>query len=337
MTKHAIALARWAVSGVVLATLLTVVGIGDAASQRAGVAPEHAKASLVMHAVAPNLTDPRIDLALDEHLAWLDRSAESNHKLFVFLPGSFVPPSFYELVQAEGARLGYHVIGLMYVNDTPLAGLCPAQPDPQSCYENVRLQIITGSPQTGLVDVNRANSIENRLRRMLQYLAGTYPQEDWGQFLDHGTPVWSHIVVGGHSQGAGHCAMIAKLTRVDRVVMFSGVADGIDGAADWVRTATTPADRYYGLVHDEDGFFPVISANWIALGMDAFGPPRAPESSRPPYHWTHRLVTHIVPLEDDPHDSTAVDFLTPLAADGAPILRDAWDYLLGGDRRPGRD
>lgn len=97
------------------------------------------------------------------------------------------------------------------------------------------------------------------------------------------------------------------------------------------RTAATPAGRYFGLVHDADPFFPVIFADWIALGMDAFGAPRAPESGRPPYHWTHRLVTDIVPLEDDPHDSTAVDFLTPLAPDGTPILLSAWDYLLGVD------
>ena len=132
--------------------------------------------------------------------------------------------------------------------------------------------------------------------------------------------------------------MIAKLTRVDRVAMFSGVTDGIgDAAADWVRTAATPADRYFGVVHVDDPFFPRIAADWIALDMDAFGPPRAPESGKPPYHWTHRLVTDIVPVDDDPHDSTAVDFLTPLTADGVPILRDAWDYVLGGDRRTRRN
>ena len=88
----------------------------------------------------------------------------SNHKLFVFLPGTGAPPAFYQLVQMEAAHLGYHVIGLMYMNDTPLAGVCPQSPDPETCYEQVRLQIITGSPQTGVVEVNQVNSIDNRLR-----------------------------------------------------------------------------------------------------------------------------------------------------------------------------
>ena len=58
MTKNTIALARWTVSLACLAILLTGVGIGGAAAQTAGVASEHARPSLVMHAVPPNLTDP---------------------------------------------------------------------------------------------------------------------------------------------------------------------------------------------------------------------------------------------------------------------------------------
>ena len=106
--------------------------------------------------------------------------------------------------------------------------------------------------------------------------------------------------------------MIAKLTLVDRVLMFSGVTDGIGKAARWVKTLATPADRYFGLAHADDPFTPVIFANWIALGMDDFGKPRKPEAGAPPYHGTHSLVTKLVPVDDDAHNSTAVDFKTPL-------------------------
>src|SRR6185436_7988323 len=124
----------------------------------------------------------------------------SRHRLFIFLPGTGVDPSLYQMVQTEAARLGYHVIGLMYPNANAIAAICLPLPDPETCYEGVRLQILTGSPQTGLVDVNRANSIENRLVKLLHYLALRYPREGWAQFLEGGAPIWSHIVVGGHSQ-----------------------------------------------------------------------------------------------------------------------------------------
>src|SRR3989442_14455156 len=79
-------------------------------------------APLVLHVVAPQTTDPAIDKFLDDHYAWLDTTARTNHKLFVFLPGTVVGsatpqrPAQFQLVQQEAARLGYHVIGLMYVN-----------------------------------------------------------------------------------------------------------------------------------------------------------------------------------------------------------------------------
>src|SRR5436305_5478888 len=36
--------------------------------------------TLVLHVVAPRATDPAIDQGLDDHYAWLDTTARSNHK-----------------------------------------------------------------------------------------------------------------------------------------------------------------------------------------------------------------------------------------------------------------
>ena len=66
-------------------------------------------ATLVLHVVAPQATDPAIDQGLDDHYAWLDTTAHSNHRLFVFLPGTGQNPSIFQLVQRDAARLGYHV------------------------------------------------------------------------------------------------------------------------------------------------------------------------------------------------------------------------------------
>src|SRR5438132_6369191 len=71
-----------------------------------------AQGEFVLHVVAPQATDPAIDQALDDHLAWLDPTAPTNHKLIVLLPGFDTIPTDMQLVQQEAARLGYHVVGL---------------------------------------------------------------------------------------------------------------------------------------------------------------------------------------------------------------------------------
>lgn len=88
---------------------------------------------------------------------------------------------------------------------------------------------MTGEDSSPLVVVDAGNSIRARLTALLTYLAATYPNEGWGQFVAAGQPNWSLITVAGHSQGAGHAAYMAKLYSLDRAVMFS--APGDTGAA----------------------------------------------------------------------------------------------------------
>jgi hypothetical protein len=167
---------------------------------------------------------------------------------------------------------------------------------------------------------------------LLEYLARQYPDEAWDRFLAHDKPKWSQIAVSGHSQGGGHAAMIAKIRLVARVVMFSSVTDSLQGASvPWVATHVTPSDRYYGLDHDLDEQFRSIRASWDSLGMAAFGPAVAPENSAPPYDFTHMLVTDYHPLRGPgraAHGASCTDFNTPLNADGTPVFRDAWRYML---------
>ena len=51
------------------------------------------------------------------------------------------------------------------------------------CQWKVRREIITGVDTSPLVDVNAANSIVNRLEKLLSYLGAYYPKEGWGQYL----------------------------------------------------------------------------------------------------------------------------------------------------------
>jgi len=330
-----------------LVALTTLAGCGEsgrATQPRFERAPgifsdrSESPAPLVLHIVAPQTTDPAIDYqAPGNHYAWLDTSAQTNHKLLVFMPGNGVTPALYQLVQQEAARLGYHVIGLMFVNGPPsLAAACGAAADPNGCFEDSRLEILDGLHRNrSVVNVSVPNSIYNRLPKLLEYLGVHHPEEGWSWFLARGQPRWRRIAVSGHSQGGGQAALIAKLHLVARVVLFSSVGDRFraTGATPWVGTLATPSARYWGLVHDRDPAFVPIHASWDLLGMAAFGGDKAPETTEAPYGFTHMLVTDLVPQGGSfiagAHGAPVFDAFTPLSADGTPLLRDAWRYMLG--------
>ena len=322
---------RGRISVIVAASLLVVVGLLSR-----GVSADD---GVIKHVVKPHETDPALDEVpeIQYHYAWLDPDARPKRKLLVFLPGTGTPPSACQLLQREAAQLGYHVVGLMYQNTVALATICPSAANPDACFENARLEILDGVDRTSddRIKVDAANSIENRLTKLLQRLVELFPDEGWSHFLTHdGEPKWSHIAVSGHSQGGGEAAMIAKLRKVDRVVLLSSVPDNVPGfgAPTWEVTHATASERYWGLAHSHDSAFNPIRASWTALGMDAFGPAVIPEIIEVPYNFTHMLVTGLMPrgglVNRNDHNSTAIDIFTPLAADGTPLLRDAWRYLL---------
>jgi hypothetical protein len=292
---------------------------------------------LVLHLVAPDATDPEIDSFLDPHYIWLDPEQADNSKLWVFLPSAEATPADFQLIGSAVAHLGYHVINLMYPNGDVIAVVCNRLRDVQqreSCYENIRLQTLDGIARSTFTTVNPPNSIYNRLEKLLLYLASSFPEEGWKQFLDESSPRWSRIAIGGHSQGGGTAALIGKLHRVRRVIMISSPPEGcVDpecGAARWATIGATPARRYYGLAHQRELPHQAIIANWNAFGLDAFGGPVAPEQGTPPYDCSHILVTDLPPAAGgNYHQSTARDTATPLLPDGSPSLADAWRYISG--------
>jgi hypothetical protein len=298
-------------------------------------------ASLTSHLVSPTTTDPAIKQFIDNHQVWLNPAAPSNHRLLVFMPGTGQKPSDFMLIQQEAARLGYHVIGLSIVNTGALAKLCPATPDPAGCFEQTRLEYIDGIDRTPLVEISPTNSIDNRLTKLLEYLVRQYPEEGWSQFLNNGGPSWPLIAVAGLSLGGGEAAMIAKIRLVARVLMFSAVPDSIGKtSAPWETPGATPANRYYGLAHEQDAFFAPILGGWASLGMTAFGSAMNVDSSDPPYGWSHMLTTGLTPqggfVGQNAHGSTATDKFLALDVTGSPPLLVAWRYLLTGlPRHPG--
>lgn len=325
----------------VVVALTTLAGCGDSGRTirprlERGPGICSALAPLVPHIIAPQATDPAIDQGLANHYAWLDPDAPTNYKLLVFMPGANGQPAQYQLVQQEAARLGYHVIGLMYQNSGPaLAGACAAAADSNACFEDTRLEILDGIHRANsIVSVSVPNSINNRLSKLLAYLDAQFPDEGWSRFLADDGPAWQLVAVSGHSQGGGQAALIAKLHTVARVVVFSSPPDVFvpPGATPWVAAVATPSARYFGLAHDREPLFSAIRSNWDLLGMDDFGAAVVQETSAPPYGFTHMLVTDLLPQSgsyNSAHGSTAVDILTPLDSNGVALLQDAWRYLLG--------
>src|SRR3954454_8533873 len=136
-------------------------------------------------------------------------------------------PQDWTQMGSEVGRLGYHTVVLAYRNEAPIQTLPPdgcgtsVEPpaSPPNCAINARMEILDGRGESPVVAVDRANSIENRLFKALQYLAATYPGEGWARFVDAGgTPKWSEIVVAGASLGAGEAVLIGMLHSVERVV-----------------------------------------------------------------------------------------------------------------------
>jgi hypothetical protein len=295
-------------------------------------------ASPLLHLVNPLATDAALknSLWLQDHYVWVDRE-HSNGRLFVFMVGNGNTNSQFQLLPQEAARLGYRVIVLTYPNSFAIGPVCAKSLDP-ACQEQVRLEIIDGINRTPVIDVGPADSIDNRLTRVLRFLATSYPEEGWSGFLRgsriNGTPKWSRIAVGGFSFGSMQAALIGKLRKVSRVAMFGATLDGSGGApGNWVAPGETSPDRYYGLLHRQDVMVVQGIANWTALGLLAFGPFVREDvaGAAPPYGGTHALMTDRLPLSGtylNAHGSVARDDYTPRAADGNPVLRDAWRYVL---------
>jgi len=202
----------------------------------------------------------------------------------------------------------------------------------------VRLEILDGTDRTPLVDVDRTNSIENRLITALQHLHNLAPTEGWAQFLDTGSAIrWDRIIVSGHSQGGGHAAIISRYNLCSRAIAFNAVDWYGNEArpADWMfAPSATPPERVYGVGHLRDPLVPatLIRPGWSALGIVALGAEQAPESGAFPFGLTHQFMTDVEPQQDGDanlyHGASVADARTPLDVHGLPIFRPFWSHLL---------
>ncbi|KXJ98641.1 MAG: IPT/TIG domain protein [Acidobacteria bacterium OLB17] len=292
--------------------------------------------------VAPQATDPTITTNLNGHYVSIDRSVAPKNQLFVFFPGTHGIAANYEILNNTVAEMGFHAINLTYPNDEPVNQLCGGTNTDLDCYANVRLEIIDGTDRTPLVNVDRANSAENRIIKLLIYLRNQYPADNWGQFLiDDSTINWSKIIVSGHSQGGGHAGIIGRYHSVARVVMFAAMDFNgrTQTPANWIaRPETTPnassPDKFWGFSHTRDeaiNFTRLTSVIWPAYGMPQFGPVVNVDGENPPYGNTHSLTSNI----ECPtfHGCVAVDSGLVIE-NGVPVFTPVWQYLFSNTVSP---
>lgn len=286
--------------------------------------------------VNPQLTDPQIDLALASHYLARNSGAPQRGQLMVFFPGTGGTPFNYRSFTNVAADIGFHALGLTYVNDQAVNEICGPTAN-LDCYGNVRLEIVDGTDRSALVTVNRQNSIENRLIKLLLHMQQTDAAGNWSQYLEANNQIrWDRIVVAGHSQGGGHAGIIGKNKRVVRVIMFAAMDfSGIrNSPANWILApGVTPNADFYGFSHQQDesvNYTTLSTRIWPAYGMDAFGAPVNVDTAAPPYGNTHSLTSNFadIPSGSNYHGAIAVDGRFPVDENGVSIYEPVWRYLL---------
>lgn len=286
--------------------------------------------------IAPQVTDANISTNLNNHFVSINRGVPQKNQLFIFLPGTGGIAINTREVNWTAADMGFHAINLTYPNDVAVGELCGPTPD-LDCYARVRLEIIDGTDRTPLVSVNRANSIENRLIKLLIYLRSQSPGDNWGQFLiDDSTINWSKVIITGHSQGGGHAGIIGRYHSVVRIVMFAAMDfnNRADAPANWIGVpGSTPnasgPEKFWGFSHTRDDmidFTRLTTRVWPAYGMPQFGPVVNVDNQLPPYSNTHSLTTDLD--SDATHGCIVVDARLARLQDGTPVYQPVWQYML---------
>lgn len=293
-----------------------------------------AQAQRQSYLIAPLATDPDITTNLNNHYVSINRGVVSKNQLVVFFPGTGAVAAHYLEINNTAADLGFHSINLTYPNDEPVNGLCGGLN--LDCYADVRLEIKDGTDRTPRVTVNRPNSIENRLIKLLMHLRSQLPDDNWGQFLMiDGTIDWSKIIAAGHSQGAGHAGIIGRFHSVARVIMYAGMDFNVlaNSPANWIgQPSTTPnastADKFWAFSHQRDEMvnFNILSTRiWPAYGMPPFGAIVNVDAASPPYNATHSLTSDLECTNF--HGCIVVDARL-IRVNGIPIYKPVWEYLL---------
>lgn len=287
--------------------------------------------SVISMEILPSDTASCITEFNSKHLVYLgDNSITKKGKLFVFLPGTGSTPDQTPSLLRQGALRGYHVIGLMYPNQDSVNSICDTNGNTDlTCFGKVREETVTGQNLSPLVVINDINSIEGRIKALLEYLIIKRPGEGWQDFLQEGNIQWNLVSISGHSQGGGHAAYIAKKYSVFRIGIYSAISDyntTLNTYPSWFSMPSqTSSTKYFGFIHANDtianysGTPGQVADSWIDTNFfNMAGLLINVDSASPPYSNSQRLYTNQYPAASSFIKHTATLF------DG---YQDIWNYV----------
>ncbi len=283
--------------------------------------------------VSPQQTDAEIDLRTEPYVIYHATQNQKN-KLLVFLPGTYGISVGYTTFMEHAASNGFDVIGLNYPNSISMAELCNGTTD-LKCHEKGRKEIILGEDLHHELEINFTNSIHNRIDKLLDYLVKNRTNENWSTYYINKGVIWDKILVSGHSQGAGHAALLSKLHKVDRAILFAGMDFDAGTVSSWQsENGETDPENLYGFTHLRDpGFFvgnpPLQIRVWSALGMDSFGELINTDTANVLTLSSRMLCSDIESVNGNYHGGLVVNSAIPKNAQNQPVYLKQWEYLLG--------
>ncbi|RYZ93707.1 MAG: hypothetical protein EOP47_29220 [Sphingobacteriaceae bacterium] len=245
------------------------------------------------------------------------------------IPGTNGTPNSLSEISKTAAYNGYYSIGIAYSNKTPIEYLIGANPN-EYTTEYILEEYLTGQDLSPKVNINRTNSFENRIIKMILYLDAQYPAENWKRFLTVTNEIeWEKLIVAGHSQGSDHAILMAKKRKLFRVGLIGGPGSfRLANGKYPVRAAksATPASSIYGFNHTADAVrrWADVKRAWAAMSIP--GIPNSVDNFRVSDN-SHQLTTSYTEFAD-PHNGIVKDAGAPKAKSGKPLYRPVWEYML---------
>lgn len=301
-------------------------------------------AEITVLTIQPSITDREIKTFDSPHYLYVNREIIADnkpdlppdrHQLLLWLPGTGGNAAGASEFCKLAANQGYHVVSLMYPNSIP-AAVCRDDIDPNA-FENFRLAIIKGG-QTRYISVEKPESIENRLIKLLIFLEPKRPREAWSQFLTtEGNIKWESIAIAGQSQGGGHAALLAIKYCVARAICTGAPKDyskKLDTPAAWYReNSATPKNRFFVFNHWQD---PIgctqtqLLRNFRVLNLHMFGGPVDPSLAQHPYQHTRILITRypLVSVTDQNVAAAKLAHTSVISDKYAEQWTNVWKYML---------
>jgi hypothetical protein len=199
-------------------------------------------------------------------------------KLFVFLPGtkSTAKDSYFKGVLSSLADLdNVHVIGLNYLSTPfPVSRANEFCGTDGGCVDALHESVVFGSRASKVWNVPKQFSINELLRLAVNSLSNLHPAAGWGSFLERPNRAeldYSKIIIGGHSQGAGHAAYLAAKRSVNRLLLLSGMQDCCSSNSFVGRAWATPIQRTSGVYHELEEAADTIEENYRKMGIAQVG------------------------------------------------------------------